>query len=46
MAERVHSKITSRAQSAKYFSTTADRTPDISYVERLSVTIRYIDVTN
>jgi hypothetical protein len=45
-AEKVHSKIISCAQSAKCFSIIADCTPDISHMEQLSVTIRYVDVTN
>jgi hypothetical protein len=30
----------------KIFSLIADCTPDISHVEQLSVTVKYVDVTN
>jgi hypothetical protein len=46
MVEKVYFKIISCAQSAKYFSAKTDCTPDIGHVERLSVTIRYVDITN
>jgi hypothetical protein len=46
MAEKVNSKIISCSQNAKYFSVTAYCTPDISHVEQLSLTIRFVDLTN
>jgi hypothetical protein len=46
MVEKVNSKIISIVQSENYFSVTADCTPDIIHLEQLSVTVRYVDVTN
>jgi hypothetical protein len=46
MAEKVNSKIISCAQNEKHFSMTADCAPDISHVEQLSLTVRFIDLTN
>jgi hypothetical protein len=44
--ENVKSKIIPCAQSAKYLSIIADCTPHISYVEQLSLTIRFVNLTN
>jgi hypothetical protein len=46
MAEEVNSKTISCTQNAKYFSTTANCTPDISHVEQLSLMLRFVDLTN
>jgi hypothetical protein len=46
MAEKVNSKIISCIQNAKYFSIIANCTPDISHVEQLSQTTRFVDLTN
>ena len=40
----VQENIFKRAKSAKYFSLILDCTPDISHVEQLSFTIRFLDV--
>jgi hypothetical protein len=40
----VQENIFNRAKSAKYFSLILDCTPDISHVEQLSFTIRFLDV--
>jgi hypothetical protein len=46
MAEKVNSKIISCAQNKKYFSIIANCIPDIIHVEQLSLTIRFVDLTN
>jgi hypothetical protein len=46
MVEKVNSKIISCSQNAKYFSIIADCTPDISRVEQMSLTIRFVYLTN
>jgi hypothetical protein len=46
MVEKVHFKIISRAQNAKYFSIIADCIPNIGHVEQLSLMIRFVDLTN
>ena len=42
MAKKVHDNITEEVICAKYFSISVDSTPDISHIDQLSVTIRYI----
>jgi hypothetical protein len=46
MVEKVNSKIISCAQNAKYYFIIADCTPDISHMEQLSLTIRFVDLKN
>jgi hypothetical protein len=46
MVEKVNSKIISCAQNIKIVSIIAVCTPDISLVEQLSMTIRFVDLTN
>ncbi|XP_068206900.1 zinc finger MYM-type protein 1-like [Palaemon carinicauda] len=42
MAEKVMSSITDEVKTAKYFSISVDSTPDISHMDQLSFTIRYV----
>jgi len=42
MAKKVHSKIISEIAEAKYFSVSADSTPDLSHVDQLTVIVRYL----
>nr|XP_022907520.1 uncharacterized protein LOC111419012 [Onthophagus taurus] len=45
MGEKVKSDIISPAKKSKYYAILADCTPDISHVEQLSLTIRFVDVS-
>lgn len=42
MAEKVMSSITDEVKTAKYFSISVDSTPDISHMDQLTFTIRYV----
>ncbi|XP_068200803.1 uncharacterized protein [Palaemon carinicauda] len=42
MAEKVMSSITDEVKTANYFSISVDSTPDISHMDQLSFTIRYV----
>ncbi|XP_068203911.1 zinc finger MYM-type protein 1-like [Palaemon carinicauda] len=42
MAKKVMSSITDEVKTAKYFSVSVDSTPDISHMDQLSFTIRYV----
>ncbi|CAD0206693.1 unnamed protein product [Chrysodeixis includens] len=46
MGKKVKSEIISRAKKSKYYSIIADCTPDISHVEQLSLTIRFVDISS
>lgn len=46
MGEKVKSEIISRAKKSKYYSIIADCTPDISHIEQLSLTIRFVDLSS
>nr|XP_036234234.1 zinc finger MYM-type protein 1-like [Bactrocera oleae] len=46
MVEKVKSEIISRAKKSKYYSIIADCTPDISHIEQLSLTIRFVDLSS
>lgn len=45
MAQEVDLQIISKIQSSKYYSIIADCTPDISHTEQLSLTLRYVDLS-
>ena len=45
MANEVNKIIISRALIAKYYAIIADCTPDISHIEQLSLTIRFVDLS-
>ncbi|XP_068203876.1 uncharacterized protein [Palaemon carinicauda] len=42
MVKKVMSSITDEVKTAKYFSVSVDSTPDISHMDQLSFTIRYV----
>ena len=42
MGDKVLQRIVEEVHKAKYFSFTVDSTPDISHVDELSFTIRYV----
>jgi len=46
MGEKVKSEIISCAKGSKYYSIIADCTPDISHVEQLSLTIRFVELSS
>ncbi|KAK7871552.1 hypothetical protein R5R35_010352 [Gryllus longicercus] len=46
LAQEVKSEIILIIQKVKYFSIIADCTPDVSRIEQLSLTLRYVDVIN
>ncbi|XP_025832224.1 zinc finger MYM-type protein 1-like isoform X2 [Agrilus planipennis] len=46
MGEKVKSEIISRAKKSKYCSIIADCTSDISHVEQLSLTLRFVDLSD
>lgn len=42
MAEKLLSTITDEIRKGKYFSIYVDSTPDVSYIDQLTFTIRYV----
>ena len=46
MGEKVKSEIVSCAKESEYYSFIADYTPDISHVEQLSLTIRFVELSS
>lgn len=46
MGEKVNSEMISHAKKSKYYSIIADCTPDISHVEQLSLTLRFVDLSD
>lgn len=46
LGEKVKSVILERVRIAKYFSIILDCTPDVSHIEQMSFTIRFVDITS
>jgi hypothetical protein len=46
LANKVKQNIVDRALQAKYFSIIVDCTPDVSHIEQLSITIRFVGLTD